>query len=158
MYLDSKHISSNSVFCFSSAMHGAFLDGWCFFLDAVSPSSDLHIPDCLSYISYVWKLPYVIHSMQSRERFFIVEQTWKNKIFLWKAICFARLRLYSQYNYCRLYEFENELSSLQSTPTSVWFSREVIILWHKPVTMEINVMLQICYYLWLCCKMVPKRN
>lgn len=38
---------------------------------------------------------------------------------------------------------------------SVWFSGEVIILClrSKPVAMEMNVMLQICYYLWLHCRM-----
>ena len=158
--MGSKHISSNSVFCFSSAMHGAVLDAQCFFLDAISPHSNLHMPDCLSYVGYVLKLPYVIHSMQFRERFSLWSKLEKTKIFLWKAICFARLCLYSQYNYCRLYEFENELPSLQPTPTSVWFSHEVIILClrSKPVAMEINVMLQICYYLWLHCKMDPNEE
>lgn len=61
-------------------------------------------------------LCHTLHAIYGK--IFIVEKLKKknkNKIFLWKAICFARLCLYSQYNYCRLYEFENELSSLQLT-------------------------------------------
>lgn len=55
-----------------------------------------------------------------------------------------------------------KMSSLPCNPLSpsVWFSREVIILClcSKPVAMEINVMLQICYYLWLHCRMDPNEK
>lgn len=55
------------------------------------------------------------------------------------------------------YYMSLKMSSLPCNPLSpsVWFSCEVIILClrSKPVAMETNVMLQICYYLWLHCKM-----
>lgn len=50
-----------------------------------------------------------------------------------------------------------KMSFLPCSPLflSVWFFHEVIIfcLRSKPVAMEINVRLQICYYLWLHCRM-----
>lgn len=69
-------------------MHGAVLDAQGFFLDAISPHSNLHIPDCLSYVGYVLKLPYVIHSMQFRERFSSWSKLEKTKYFYEKQFAF----------------------------------------------------------------------
>lgn len=84
----------------------------------------------------------------------------KNKIFLWKAICllgFACIPSAITVDYMSL-----KMSFLLCDPLSpsVWFSREVIILClrSKPVAMEINVMLQIYYYLWLHCRMDPNEK
>lgn len=81
---------------------------------------------CLN-VSYTLKLIHTTYYKQFIERFSLRKKL--EEIFLWIIICFTRLCLYSQCNYCKLHEFENKLSSLKPI-----LSLCLILLWsHNPL-------------------------
>lgn len=91
---------------------------------------------------------------------FIVEQTWKKKTKYFYEKQFALLSFACIPSTITVDYMSLKMSFLHCNPLSVWFSHEVIILClrSKPVAREINVMLQICYYLWLHRRMDPNKK